>query len=153
MRGAWTTSAAAVITGGCFYYFGSLAQLTTWLAGCYAFNVLTIFGVHIQHTFNPGYCRRAEGWSPADSALLGSSYHSTIGLGWFFLGVEHHSLHHFAPWIPVYKLRSCYRAAQCTLWSGIERASFLSLVARTRLALYSEGKGCYQSFRDLHDCD
>ena len=71
MRGAWTTSAAAIITGGCFYYFGSLAQLTTLLAGCYAFNVLTISGGTFLGAKTPVHWLASK--SETNSPMVGTS--------------------------------------------------------------------------------
>ena len=81
------------LTAGATLFFiwryGATAQLIVWFLGYYVFNVLTIFGVHSQHTFNPAYCRPKETWSFEDSALKGSCFHSTFGFGWFFRGRGH----------------------------------------------------------------
>lgn len=148
MKHAWMSCISAILTGYFLYHYGSAGMFFAWLAGLYFFNALVIFGVHIQHTFNPAYCKEPARWRFENSALLGSSYHTTFGFGWFFFGVEHHPIHHLAPYIPVYRLRECYLGAQRTFWADIRKKEAFEAFSLTKLALFNKRKERFESFAE-----
>ena len=148
MQGGWGVRLSALLTA--WLLFGHTALFTSWLCAHYLFNLLTIFGVHIQHTFNPAYCRPGVAWTFEDAALSGSCHHSTFGLGWFFMGVEHHALHHFAPNLPGYRLAACHAKAPPAFWQPIKTLSAREAFACLNLTLFSVEHDRFEPFPAAH---
>ena len=102
---------------------------------------------YIQHQFEDAYWAPHADWDYVAAALRGSSHLRLPRLlGWVTGDIGLHHVHHVAPRIPNYRLRSCHDANPLFHQSPI--VTLRSSVAALRLALWDEERQRLVRFRD-----
>lgn len=111
------------------YGFGWRAMVFVHLPACWLGGAIGIFLFYIQHQFEDAYWRPKAAWDHADASLKGAT-HLELGpvLRWFTGDIGLHHLHHLAPRIPFYKLRTCLtenpqlQAGERVTWRSVAKA-------------------------------
>jgi omega-6 fatty acid desaturase (delta-12 desaturase) len=140
-----TDIALAAIIGPLCWLIGWDNFLLVWAPAAVLAGAAGIWLFYVQHQFEDAYWQQGEGWSYADSALLGSSYLKLPPLLQFFTGnIGLHHVHHMSARIPNYNLQRAHdenpvfhRVPTLSLWDGLRTA---------RLKLWDEDSGRLVTF-------
>ena len=144
----WTNIALAGLVGSLGLAVGFDAMLLVQLPIIVVTSVIGVWLFAVQHRFEKACWMRRDEWQFSKAALEGSSYLKLPRmLQWFTGNIGFHSLHHYAPRIPNYRLESCFRA-----FPELQEKSTVSFGAAFRsiwLALWDEQAKQLIAFRDL----
>jgi omega-6 fatty acid desaturase (delta-12 desaturase) len=140
-----TDIALVAIIGPLCWLIGWDNFLLVWAPAAVLAGAAGIWLFYVQHQFEDAYWQQGEGWSYADSALLGSSYLKLPPLLQFFTGnIGLHHVHHMSARIPNYNLQRAHdenpvfhRVPTLSLWDGLRTA---------RLKLWDEDSGRLVTF-------
>jgi acyl-lipid omega-6 desaturase (Delta-12 desaturase) len=103
---------------------------------------------YIQHTFSSAHWARQGSWDYRKAAVAGSSYYDLPQvLHWFTGNIGYHHIHHLAPRIPNYRLRSAFESSP--VLRDAPRLTLLSSLHSARLKLWDEERGRMVGFSAL----
>lgn len=121
-----------------------LVQLPVMVVGA----IIGVWLFAVQHRFNDSHWVRQPQWSFVGAALEGSSVLRLPKiLHWLTGNIGFHSVHHFAPRIPNYRLQRCYKGV-----AALQNKSMLTFgqaMSSLRLALWDEERQRLVRFADV----
>ncbi len=111
-----------------------------YLATVVVAGTVGVFSVYLQHNFEETYWDRKPDYNVRDASFHGSS---VVNLGWWYdlatANISYHSLHHFNPRIPSYRLRRCFFALRDRY--GIPSIGWAGALNAFTLKLWDEERG------------
>lgn len=153
IRYRWPKNAAKV---GALGVMASNLALVLWVAAIWAVadwrgvwiylatvvvaGTVGVFSVYLQHNFEETYWDRKPDYNVRDASFHGSS---VVNLGWWYdlatANISYHSLHHFNPRIPSYRLRRCFFALRDQY--GVPSIGWAGALNAFTLKLWDEEQG------------
>ncbi len=132
----------ALFTLGAAETFGILLPLI------YFSGLLGTILFYVQHQFEETYFESARNWNYFEAAIHGSSFFDLPRfLHWCTGNIGFHHVHHLAPKIPNYKLKTCHESIEC--FSVVKRETLSSFLKTFRLAFWDEAQRRLISYREL----
>lgn len=121
--------------------------VAVYLATVVVAGTVGVFSVYLQHNFEETYWDRRPEYNVRDASFHGSS---VVNLGWWYdlatANISYHSLHHFNPRIPSYRLRRCFFALRDRY--GIPSIGWAGALHAFRLKLWDEERDRLVRFPD-----
>ena len=124
----------------CGLAFGWYTVLLVHMPVILVAGALGVWLFYVQHTFERAYWTRETAWDSNEAAVAGSSYYDLPRvLHWFTGNIGYHHIHHLAPRIPNYRLRTAFESSPL-----LQRAPTLTLrtsLKCARMKLWDEDRG------------
>src|ERR1700722_4662426 len=130
---------AAAVTGLCFL-IGWKDFLLVWLPPAMLAGSMGIWLFYVQHQFEDAYWQKANDWSYADAALMGSTYLKLPKVLQFFTGnIGLHHVHHLNARIPNYNLQQAHDSHP--IFAQVPTIGIQDGMRAVRLKLWDERSG------------
>jgi acyl-lipid omega-6 desaturase (Delta-12 desaturase) len=135
---------AAAVTGLCFL-IGWKDFLLVWLPPAMLAGSMGIWLFYVQHQFEDAYWQKANDWSYADAALMGSTYLKLPKVLQFFTGnIGLHHVHHLNARIPNYNLQQAHDSHP--VFAQVPTIGIQDGMRAVRLKLWDERSGKMVTF-------
>jgi acyl-lipid omega-6 desaturase (Delta-12 desaturase) len=135
---------AAAVTGLCFL-IGWKDFLLVWLPPAMLAGSMGIWLFYVQHQFEDAYWQKANDWSYADAALMGSTYLKLPKVLQFFTGnIGLHHVHHLNARIPNYNLQKAHDSHP--VFAQVPTIGIQDGMRAVRLKLWDERSGKMVTF-------
>jgi acyl-lipid omega-6 desaturase (Delta-12 desaturase) len=135
---------AAAVTGLCFLV-GWKDFLLVWLPPAMLAGSAGIWLFYVQHQFEDAYWQKANDWSYADAALMGSTYLKLPKVLQFFTGnIGLHHVHHLNARIPNYNLQQAHDSHP--VFAQVPTIGIQDGMRAVRLKLWDERSGKMVTF-------
>jgi omega-6 fatty acid desaturase (delta-12 desaturase) len=149
LASVWKTNVVLLLLfAAAFVTVGWKTVLFAYGVPYYIAAMIGIWLFYIQHQFEDAHWAPHDNWDYMEAALRGSSHlRLPAVLRWFTGNIGLHHVHHLAPRIPNYRLRSCHESSE--LFARAPVVTLRSGSAALRLALWDEDRQRLIRFADL----
>jgi omega-6 fatty acid desaturase (delta-12 desaturase) len=148
LRSVWGTNVAIALLLTATVWLWGWRALAVYLTVYYLAAVAGVWLFYVQHQFEDAYWEDHANWDYHESAMRGSSYLKLPGiLRWFTANIGLHHVHHLAPKIPNYRLKTAFDENPSL--QGAPVVTIRSGIAALRLALWDEDQRKLVRFKDV----